>query len=267
MGDYTVARSRLKRAISHHTHLGELWNAVPSGRLCKPKARVGPNGYGALIATEVGEIPDELPLLLGEMLYQLRSALDACIYQGAIHATKKDPPDGEGKLEFPITADPNEWPALKKRRLFALPVSIQDGIEKIQPYNNQFLPPGELIISLNRNLGMLHDWARKDRHRKLHIIGSWPIHLKPEFILPDGAILDWVDIMPPATFTDGAVIAKFHISGFGPNANAMVNPMLRTTLGCNEAPVPCDPSDTLERRLNEMVNSVGGVIDFFERNL
>lgn len=78
-----------------------------------------------------------MPLLLGEMLYQLRSALDACIYQGAINATKKDPPDDERKLEFPITNDPKEWPNLKKRRLFSLPVTIQDAIERIQPYKNQ----------------------------------------------------------------------------------------------------------------------------------
>jgi len=267
MGEYKVARARLTRAMSHHTHLGEVWNAVPSGRLCVPKALVGPNGYGMLIATEVGEIPDEMPLLLGEMLYQLRSALDACIYQGAVHATKKDPPEGEGKFEFPITVDPNEWTSLKKRRLFALPVSIQDAIERAQPYNNQFLPPGELITSVNRNLGILHDWARKDRHRRLHVVGSWPIHLNPEFVLPDGAVVDWVDIMTPATFTDGAVMAKFHISGYGPGTDAQVNPRLRTTLGCNEPPIPCDPSDTLERRLMGMVNSVAGVIDYFERNL
>lgn len=101
MGEYKVARARLTRAISHHTHLAEVWNAVPTGRLCKPKARVGPNGYGHLIATEVGEIPDELPLLLGEMLYQLRSALDACIYRAAVLATKKDPPMARGNLNSP----------------------------------------------------------------------------------------------------------------------------------------------------------------------
>jgi len=119
MGAYDVARLRLRRAIAHGEHLAQLWNSLPTEYLCTPKARVGPNGYGDLIVTNVGEIPEELPLLLGELLYQLRSALDACIYQATIYATNQDPPPNEGKLEFPITHDPKEWKRLAGRRLSA----------------------------------------------------------------------------------------------------------------------------------------------------
>jgi hypothetical protein len=267
MGQYSVAKSRLHRAIAHGEHLGQLWSAMPPGRLCTPRARVDPTGNGVLIASDVGEIPDELPLLLGEMLYQLRSALDSCIYQAAVYATKQDPPPDEGKLEFPITTNPKEWPSLAKRRLSDLPTPIQEAIERIQPYNNQSLPPEELIKSVNRSLGILHELARKDRHRRLHVVGSWPIDIKPVFTLPEGVIVDRLEVKPPAILKEGTVIAKFHLTGLGSGAGAHINPQLRTNFGCNEPPTACDPSDTFDRRLAEMINSVAGVIDFFERNL
>jgi hypothetical protein len=267
MGDYKVARSRLLRAMAHGERLAQLWNAVPSGRLCTPRVLVGPNGYGHLMATRVGEVPDELPLLLGEMLYQLRSALDACIYQATAYATNQDTPPDEGKLEFPITNDPDEWPKLAKRRLSALPQAIQDGIERAQPYHDQFPSTEELIKSVGRSLGILNELARKDRHRKLHVVGSWPININPYFVLPPGAVVDMLEIMPPSILKEATVIAKFHVTGLAPGALAHVNPQLRTTFGCVEPPPACDPTDTFERRLVEMVNSVAGVIDYFERNL
>jgi len=265
MGTYQVARARLNRAIGHGNQLASLWNAVPAGRLCTPRARIGPNGIGHLLATSVGAIPEELALLLGEMLYQLRSALDACIYQTTIYATKQDPPPDEGKLEFPITSDPKEWPNLVKRRLSALPKDIQDAIERVQPYNNLSIPPEQMVHSINRSLGILHDLSRKDRHRKLHVIGSWPLNLAPEFILPDGVTMDWMEIQPPSVLREGAVLAKFRLSNFATGLEAAVNPRLRTNFGCDEPPVACHPTDTFDTRLTEMINAVGSVIIAFER--
>lgn len=266
MGEYEVARLRFRRAIAHGERLAQLWNDLPTGYLCTPKARADADGNGVLIATNVGSIPDELPLLLGELLYQLRSALDACIYQATVYATKLDPPPDEGKLEFPITTDPNKWPNLVKRRLSALPAPIQDAIERVQPYNNQSLPPAEMVKSINRSLGILHDLARKDRHRKLPVVGSWPLNMKPDFLLPDGVIVDSLEVLPPSILQDGTVMAKFHIKGFTSGMRISVNPQLRTNFGCNEPPAACHSSDTFDRRLTEMINAVGSVIEAFERH-
>ena len=81
-----------------------------------------------------------------------------------IRHVDQDPPPDEGKLEFPITHDPKEWKGLTKRRLSALPTSIQDAIERVQPYNLQSSSTDETIKSTNRSLGILNDLARKDRH-------------------------------------------------------------------------------------------------------
>lgn len=258
--EYEVARLRLKRAISHGERLAQLWNDLPSDYLCTPKAKMtDANGHGVLVATNIGEIPDELPLLLGELLYQLRSALDACIYQAAVYATGQNPPPDEGRLEFPITTNSSEWPDLVRRRLSALPAPIQNAIESVQPYNNQSLPPDEMVRSINRSLGILHDLARKDRHRKLHIVGSWPLGMKPDFI---GVTVDSFEVLPPSVLKEGTVMAKFSVSGLG--GLVSFNPNLRTNIGSDEPPPPCHPSDTFDRRLTEMINAVGSVIAAFE---
>lgn len=267
MGAYEVARLRLRRAIAHGERLAQLWNDLPTEYLCTPKARVGPNGWGDLIVTNVGDIPEELPLLLGEMFYQLRSALDACIYQATVYATKQDPPPNEGKLEFPITHDPNEWKRLAERRLSALPTMIQDAIERVQPYNLQpSCPADQTIKSINRSLGILNDLARKDRHRKLHVVGSFPLDLKPQFNLPKGVVLENLEIQPPSVLRDGTVLAKFHLIGFKEDLQIACNPQFRTNFGCHEQPDPCDSTDTFDRRLAEMINAVGSIIAFFEEH-
>ena len=269
MGSYEVSHARLQRAITHGERLAKLWNEIPDGRLITPKVLVDPKGFGVLLATSVGQIPDEMPLLLGEMLYQLRSALDACIYQGSIYATNQDPPPKDGSLEFPIAKNPDEWPRLRERRLFNLPIPWQEALERIQPYNVKFLPPEQHIKSVGRSLGMLHDLARKDRHRKLHVVGSWPMDAKPEFSLPKGIGVASLEMMPPSVLKEGTMIARFRVIGDRGGDLGYMNPKLKTTFGCAEPdlPPPCAPSDTFELRLAEMVKSVAGVIDSFERNL
>lgn len=266
MGIYAVARSRVNRAKAHGERLAQLWNEIPTEHLLKPKALAGPDGHGVIFAAGVGEVPEELPLLLGEQLYQLRSALDACIYQATIYATKQDPPPDEGKLEFPVTSDPTEWPNIVKRRLAALPTKIQDAIKSVQPFNNPTLPPEKMTESINRSLGILHELARKDRHRKLHIVGSWPLDMNPEFNLPDGVTLDSLEILPPSVLREGAIFARFHLTNFIPGTQIPMNPNLRTTIGCDEAPVACHPTDTFGKRLTEMINAVHSVVYAFEQN-
>jgi hypothetical protein len=201
------------------------------------------------------------------MLYQLRSALDACIYQATIYATNQDPPPDEHKLEFPITFDVSEFPRLAKRRLMHLPQDMQDGIENVQPYNAPSLPPEKLVTNVNRLLGILNDLARKDRHRKLHVVGSWPIRLHPKFTFPIGSkvTLSSIDLMEPGILEEHSELATFQLKNFVMGMNITVNPYLVTNLGSNEPPPACHASDTFDRRLSEIINVVEVIVDQFER--
>jgi hypothetical protein len=120
MAPFRVARLRIDRAVSQGKALAQLWNAIPAEDVFKIKPRVTHDGWGSIRVEEIKRISGEYPLLLGEMLYQLRSALDACIYQATIYGKPKLSEKEERSLEFPITNDPTEFPKLAKRRLWGL---------------------------------------------------------------------------------------------------------------------------------------------------
>jgi hypothetical protein len=265
MRPYKSARLRFERAIAHGERLAKLWNEIPTDYLGTPKALVDPDGDGVLYVSKVGAVPDELSLILGEHLYQLRATLDSCIYQATVYATGKNPPSDENKLEFPLTFDPKEWPKLATRRLSALPSGVQRGIEIVQPYHALCLTPEEMVTSIPRSLGILNDLARKDRHRQLHIVGSWPLEVKPNFTFPPGVSLRSFKVTPPSVFRAGLVIARFSLDGYLDGMQVGVVPNIKTNFGTPEPPVACHPTDTFDKRLAEMVNAVGSVLVAFEQ--
>jgi hypothetical protein len=267
MKPFTVARLRLERAKAHGKSLADMWNAIPTEDFFRIRSRVEPDGSGKLFLTQVKPLPDEFALVLGEMLYQLRSALDSCIYQGAIYATKTDPPDKESSLEFPLTSDPDEFPKLAKRRLWAFSQDIQDEIERVQPYNTPTtLPPEQMVMNLNRSLGILNDLARKDRHRKLHVAGCWPMKLHPKFMFPPGVTLVSIEVMEPGLLNESNELAIFQIKGYRRGmAPIQVNPNLATTIGLNEPPLPVHQNDNWDPRFTQMIIAVNSVISAFEK--
>jgi hypothetical protein len=236
----------------------------PRRGLFEVKANTERDGSGIIRVVRVRAISEDFSLLLGEMLYQLRSGLDACIYQAAIYPTGKNPPPDDSQLEFPLCANPADFPKQAERRLSVLPQNIRDAIERLQPYNTPSLPPEEMVKNLNRSLAILHDLARKNRHRKLHVVGAWPYHLDPKFTLPPGVTVDSLSLTTPGVLEEGSILARFQLRGFSWGMSMEVNPMLRTKVGLNEPPAPCHVSDTFDRRLEEMINAVGPVIVAFE---
>jgi hypothetical protein len=188
--EFKSARSRLDRAKEHGEKLAKLWNEIPNKDFFRLRSRAAPDGSGYLFVEGVKPLPDEFSLLLGELLYQLRSALDACVYQATIYATKQDPPPDEGQLEFPICSNSADFEKQARRRLSKLKKSTRGAIEKVQPYNMPNLSPEKMVTNFNRSLQILNDLARKDRHRKLHVVGAWPMKVHPKFVLPFGREVD-----------------------------------------------------------------------------
>jgi hypothetical protein len=266
MKPFTTARLRLERAKAHGKACADMWNAIPTEDFFGIRARVEPDGSGKVFLTQVKPLPEEFSLLLGEMFYQLRSALDACIYQGAIYATGSNPPPNETALEFPITSNKDEFPKIAKRRLSIFAVDVQDGIERVQPYNTPTLAPDQMVMNINRSLGILHDLARIDRHRKLPLAGCWPMTLQPEFNLPMGVTMTSMKVMEPGLLKEENELATFHLDGYVRGMPPIqVNPHLATTVGLNEPPLPCHPSDNWDQRFTQMVIAVNSVITAFEK--
>lgn len=269
MKPFEVSRLRLERAKAHGEALAKIWNEIPDGRLLSLRVRAEVTTGQGSIEAKANVVPDDFSLLLGEQLYQLRSALDACIYQATIYATRKNPPPEENKLLFPICSDLKEFEKQAKLRLSRLPLAVQCGIERVQPYNTPAnLPSEEMVKNINRSLGILNDLARKDRHRKLHVVGSWPYHFKPEFTeIPPGVTVHDLRVMPPSLLKgDASTLATFRLQGWSGFDPIKVNPWLSTQIGCNEPPIPINANDTFDRRLVEMINAVHSVITAFENH-
>ena len=268
MKPFRDARLRLNRAREHAETLADTWNEIPTGDFFRVRAKVDSTGAGKVFLSQVKPLPEEFSLLLGEMLYQLRSALDSCIYQAAIYTTTQDPPPKESALEFPLTSDKDEFPKLAKRRLSIFTQDIQDGIERVQPFNMPIsLPPEQMVVNINRSLGILNDLARKDRHRRLHVAGCWPMKLHPTFLLPSKVTLVDIKTMEPGLLNEANELATFQLKGFVRGMRPIeVNPNLVTTIGLNEPPLPCHPNDNWDQRFTQMRHAVDSVISAFEKH-
>jgi len=114
----------------------------------------------------VEEFPPHIAVVVGDVLQNARSSLDHLAWRlagdNAVRATS-----------FPIYDKRDDYFAQDRRgkpttnsglfKVAALPKKAQTIIETMQPYHG---------TDLGRTLGLLHDFARIDRHRLLHLVGG-----------------------------------------------------------------------------------------------
>jgi len=259
---YDVCWERIARADKHRAALTKVWNAFIEGDPYVPVARVEVDGTGSISIEQVRPIPAVAALELGEFLYQMRAALDACIYETACVNTGQRPPPDERKLEFPICEDAE---AFKNAgwKIAPLTQEQRDIVESVQPYNMpKDLTPDVVPFSLNRTLSILHDWARKDRHRKLHVVASWASNINPQLIIPAGAALVEFNVARDTfVLRAEAQVATFRIDGCQPGMVVNANPNLVLDPAVDEAPLPCHDRDRLGHRLGFIHVTVATIVD------
>lgn len=265
---------RISRARSHRQAIAKLWNDFlqedeGSGPWL-PGVHVDSLGKGTIWLEQTRDLPGDLALELGEFLYQLRAALDSCIYEAACLVSGQRPPPNEQDLEFPIS---DSAVAFRKSRWHIRPLErhreLVNVIETVQPYLvADDLPAEALVRSPNRALGMLHDWARKDRHRKLHIIGSWASNIAPLVVVAPPARVVASERPPQGLYLkEETVILTFKVEGWQAGMSARVNPRMTIDLAIDESPPPAADSDTLGWRLKCMTVVVGEVVATVSRAL
>jgi hypothetical protein len=154
--------ARLDRASDLFQEFGRVWAEYLEQRPHQLTMDTGQDGLTQLRVERLAPIPVQLSLLLGEYLYELRAALDNCLYAVAVIDSGECPPPNGDLLEWPIFLTPEKWQGNQRRRLSALSPEIQDALEAIQPYRAQ--TPGWNCLRI------LHDLARIDRHRALHLV-------------------------------------------------------------------------------------------------
>ena len=178
MGWLAQPRLRLEKAKAHRARIAKLWNGFIEGDdPYTTLVHVDDDGWGAIEVYPDEAIPlDEISLESGELLYQLRAALDSLVYELAIIDTGQDPPPDAEKLEFPIRSSQANFEEVAWK-IAPLSERHRMMVNSLQPYPAPNQTDAMKIMA--ETLNVLHDWARKDRHRGLHAVASWATEKNP----------------------------------------------------------------------------------------
>lgn len=196
-------RARLDRASQQYALFGTLWGDYLDSRPHQLTTDVDAAGRGELRLIRQKPIPLELALVLGELLYQLRAALDNCLYAVAAIDSGLWPPLGGERLQWPICLTPSEWKQ-NARRFAGLSADVVGALERIQPYNAE-CPAWNC-------LRILHDLARVDRHRTLPVVALFTSQASLRF---DRRLVTSVDIQK-GIMDRGDVLVRFIYTGVEP---------------------------------------------------
>jgi len=121
-----------------------------------------PDRPGHIIRLKVGEIPPSLPLIVGDALYAIRSALDHLAHDLAASFTDPLPPTASEQSEFPIYWDKPIPQNVGNRKLGSMDPKARAIIEGLQPHLR-----GDAYA--DDPLWQIYELARVDRHRFVHL--------------------------------------------------------------------------------------------------
>ena len=184
---------RIRRADAHRVAFTRCWDAfVRHESYCIFIEEDGDRAGGEvrIVRREPYDVTG-FALYIGEMLYQLRAALDGAVYDAAVVVSGASPPPDAEKLQLPIGNNSKHFTELASRYLRPLTTQLRNYIASIQPYNAKSDDD-----TLNIHLGILNDWARKDRHRRLHVVGTVAYPWANVTIDPPGIITSQVAHQP-----------------------------------------------------------------------
>lgn len=261
---FSDSRARLNRAETHINKIGQIWDDFLKDDPYHPVVHVDNDGRGTISVFPDERFPsEELSLELGEALYQLRAALDSLVYSAACVDSRQTPPPNEEKLGFPICRSEASWIGASAQ-IAPLADIRREMIADVQPYLADKQTAG--LHEMSARLDMLNDWARKDRHRHLRVLGSWGAERKPSLRLPDGVSIRWFTVTSHGLLEHESVIAKFALDGWVPGMHIEGNPDVVIEIAADELPPRADAEDSLNRRLRYMVITVRVVIEGFEES-
>ena len=110
--------------------------------------------------TSVDPIPQYVPLIAGDVIQNLRSALDHLAYQIVCSDTGDSPPNADG-IYFPITDTVAKYEAGKRGKMQGVGQKVFDAIDALKPYKGG-----------NDLLWTLHRLNNIEKHRLLLTVGS-----------------------------------------------------------------------------------------------
>ena len=211
--------------------------------------------------TEMSEY--NLALELGEFFYQLRAALDGLIYRAVMLKKSSNFTPNENRLQFPITTKPSEF---KDKAVEFAPLSdgLKFWLESIQPYNASKVvgTDDESLINL---LVLLNDCARKDRHRKLHVVAALPADFEFDFsgFNPACRVVSF-EVTQGNALENEAVLFRFALDGHVPGMTHEMKFDLSFEISVEEIVGVQGPETGVV--IKSLVNAVSAIIYRFEKD-
>lgn len=260
MHRFIDSQRRIDRAVMHANALATEWNS-----LLKPQAfqlRSEPKSDGAhVVIGRFKNLPkNQLALELGEFFYQLRAALDGLIFVTA-ELLGACTPANENRIEFPIYDAAWRFDNCEIWK-GPFPQELKDWLRSVQPYSAPSSNDPN-VVEYGRRLKLLHDCARKDRHRRLHMLATVPKDFRLGFDppLPDAQIR----YLSPNLLEDEAELAELRISEKD-WANPKISFKGKLTLNISIPEMPGITGPELSRELEGLANVVSLITNDFVRS-
>ncbi len=151
---------KVKRAHEHISALEQQLCTFLESRPYKVAARRDPETRKLYYVESAEPIPECLPLIAGDAIQNLMSALDHLAYQLVCSDTGDSPPNPRA-IYFPIAHDADKYEANKCRGMEGARQQTLDAVDALKPYKGG-----------NDRLWTLHQLNNIEKHRLLLTVGS-----------------------------------------------------------------------------------------------
>jgi hypothetical protein len=207
---------RIERAETHRKAAADVWNGFIKDH--PYDFTLDHQGEGRFLLRVFQQLPTppEMAVLIGEWLYNLRCALDYCVYATAVSVSGQDPPPGQGVLQFPIYGSEVEF-RKNEYRLKPLAEHQRTLLEVMQPYKHPD-PDTSALAWINR-------LARIDRHRRLTVMTSYMAEMRPIVGAPKDCTVD-LEFGERVIVDNEAKIARFTVTPWQDGWHVEANPQL-----------------------------------------
>jgi hypothetical protein len=195
---YDLAFARHDRAAAKRREFAECWARYISVHPWDIDVRNVDPCTLEILAVMREPAPVELALIFSEWLAALRAALDNALYALAAAVSGQNPPAQAERIQYPICSTPVEFKRHAKR-LSMLPQLVVEALEKSQPYQSPYGPESNLTY-------WIHELARRDRHRSLHVglgrVDEHRIRVAP----PLGVTIQFDQSVKPFSHIEGELV-------------------------------------------------------------
>lgn len=249
---FRESRLRVKRAAMHRNAFADPWNELIRPETLDITAECNADRTGTVRFQRRSPPSPDAFFELGEFFYQLRAALD-CLVFTAIRQITGDPVPNEDSIYFPIADIPSRYER-HAGNLGKLPSALREWIRSVQPCF-ALSSSDPMVNQIGPLLLLLHDCARKDRHRRLTVIGAFAGELSGAILFTPHVQLEHIEARSCDLLSDKGILAEFRV--------AQYHPCLRFEMEANiELDVVMESIRFSGPRFIEALDSTGRVVDY-----